>query len=105
MICLVSEQSLPNYLGIKKYMPDHLHLLHSDENRFVYIMNNLSHQSVLLKKQMIITAHPVKPHDVAGVQDQSLEVIRELRERALRQKDSGEHPGFPSQSRHHETGR
>ena len=85
MICLVSEQSLPNYLGIKKFLPDQLHLLYSDENKFLFIMENLGRQSVLLKEHMGITTHVVKPHDVNDVQEKSMAIIRSLKESGVQQ--------------------
>lgn len=42
MICLVGDQTIPNLMGVKKFRPENIFLLHTRESRFLPLVQNMA---------------------------------------------------------------
>ncbi|GAB4263932.1 Card1-like endonuclease domain-containing protein [Thermincola ferriacetica] len=42
MICLIGDQTIPNLMGVKKFRPEKIFLLHTRESRFIPLVQNMT---------------------------------------------------------------
>lgn len=83
LINLVSEQPIPNLLAIKKYKPNFVYFLHSDESRFYEMIYNFENYIIESKKNITIKKEIVDPLKLHSVFLTCIEIIEECKQKSV----------------------